>query len=97
LSAKPELPVWESGGRVTLVGDAAHAMSPTAGIGAATALRSTATLAKVIKEEGISAESLRNYEDEMRSFAVPSIKGSFSWGKSLFGMKNFGDMVEVQA
>jgi 2-polyprenyl-6-methoxyphenol hydroxylase-like FAD-dependent oxidoreductase len=72
-------------------------MSPTTGIGAATILQSTAALAKVIKEEGISAESLRKYEDEMRSFAVPSIRGSFSWGTSLFGMKDVSDMVEVQA
>lgn len=51
LSAKPDLPIWESNEKVTLIGDAAHPMSPTAGVGAATALKSAAAFAKVIKEE----------------------------------------------
>lgn len=95
LSARSELPVWDGMGRVTLVGDAAHPMSPTAGIGAVTALRSAAVLARVIKEEGISGESLRGYEDEMRVFAGNGIRGSLEWGKKLFGMKDVEDMVEV--
>ena len=35
---KPDLPKWETQG-VTLLGDGVHAMSPTVGIGAVTALR----------------------------------------------------------
>jgi 2-polyprenyl-6-methoxyphenol hydroxylase-like FAD-dependent oxidoreductase len=98
LSGRPELPVWDSkdNGRVTLIGDAAHAMSPTAAVGAVIALKNVAVLARVLREEGVSGENLKRYEGEMRGPAEGSIKGSFAWGKALFGMKDVKDMMEVE-
>lgn len=92
-SAKPDLPVWESQERVTLIGDAVHAMSPTAGIGAVTALRSAVALFKAIEKDGISKSSLRAYEDEMREFAGAAIRHAFFGGKMLFGMRSFEELI----
>lgn len=94
-SARPELPVWETHAAVTLIGDSIHAMSPTAGVGAVTALRSAASLAKIIAEEGISVDGLRKYEDEMREVAGTAIRMSFSGGKMLFGMREFSELKDV--
>lgn len=57
-SSRPTLPQWEGEGRVTLIGDAAHAISPTAGAGATTAVQDAARLAKILETDGVSAESL---------------------------------------
>ncbi|KUJ17480.1 FAD/NAD(P)-binding domain-containing protein [Mollisia scopiformis] len=92
-SAKPDLPVWESEERVTLIGDAVHAMSPTAGVGAVTALRSAAALFGAIEKDGISRDSLRKYEDEMREFAGASIRHAFFGGKLMFGMRSFEEII----
>ncbi|KAE8447820.1 hypothetical protein EG329_010049 [Mollisiaceae sp. DMI_Dod_QoI] len=95
-SAKPDLPVWESEERVTLIGDAVHAMSPTAGIGAVTALRSAAALFQAIENDGVSKSSLRVYEDEMREFASAAIRHAFFGGKMLFGMRSFEELIAEQ-
>lgn len=94
-SARPELPVWKTQASVTLIGDSIHAMSPTAGVGAVTALRSAASLAKIIGEDGISIGGLRKYEDEMREVAGTAIKMSFFGGKMLFGMREFAELKDV--
>jgi 2-polyprenyl-6-methoxyphenol hydroxylase-like FAD-dependent oxidoreductase len=52
-----------------MTGDAIYAMSPTAGVGAVTALCDAATLGKLLSEEGIKLESLRKYERLMREYA----------------------------
>jgi 2-polyprenyl-6-methoxyphenol hydroxylase-like FAD-dependent oxidoreductase len=91
-SAMPDLPVWETQSRVTLIGDSVHAMSPTSVVGAVSALRSAATLSKVLAEEGISAQSLRNYEDEMRQYTGEAIRKSVWGGKMLFGMRGFDEL-----
>jgi 2-polyprenyl-6-methoxyphenol hydroxylase-like FAD-dependent oxidoreductase len=95
-TAKPDLPIWESVANVTLIGDAIHAISPTAGIGAVTALRSAATLFKVLEKDGISKESLRKYEDEMREFANSAIRSAFTGGKIMFGMKSIEELAGEQ-
>ena len=46
---KPDLQKWENG-RLTLTGDAVHAMSPTAGIGAVTAVRGAAYLVSSLSD-----------------------------------------------
>jgi 2-polyprenyl-6-methoxyphenol hydroxylase-like FAD-dependent oxidoreductase len=91
-SAMTDLPVWESQSCVTLIGDSVHAMSPTSVVGAVSALRPAATLAKVLSEGGISTQSLRKYEDEMRQYAGEATRNSVWGGKMLFGMRGFDEL-----
>ncbi len=95
LSARTDIPIWKSSGHVTLIGDAIHAMSPTAGVGAVTALRDAATLAKLMEEEGVSAEGLEKYETSMRQDAKAAITRSQIGGSWLFGMRPFEELKPV--
>jgi 2-polyprenyl-6-methoxyphenol hydroxylase-like FAD-dependent oxidoreductase len=67
-------------------------MSPTSVVGAGSALRSAATLSKVLAEERISAHSLRKYEDEMRQYTGEAIRKSVWGGKMLLGMRGFDEL-----
>ncbi|QRG04905.1 FAD-dependent monooxygenase [Xanthobacter dioxanivorans] len=60
------LPRWGSG-RVTLLGDAAHAMLPFLAQGAAQAIEDAASLASAILRETDAAAALRAYEAERRA------------------------------
>jgi 2-polyprenyl-6-methoxyphenol hydroxylase-like FAD-dependent oxidoreductase len=68
---------WEPS-RVTVIGDAAHGMLPTVGMGANSALRDAAVLAGNIAEASTRGWSLQeavgDYEKSMRDFAYPIIK-----------------------
>jgi len=93
-SSKPDIEVWETKKFVTLLGDSIHAMSPTAGVGSVTAVRSAAALSKAIAEGGVNVETLKKYEDEMRGFASEAIKKSFSGGNLIFGLRTFEELEE---
>lgn len=88
-TSKPDLPTWESRGRVTLMGDAAHPMAPTAAAGATTAVRDAALLASVLESDGVSLESMERFEKEMRGYASEPIRRSVFGGKMMFGMQGF--------
>ena len=88
-SVKPDIPEWPPSNRVTLIGDAIHLMSPTAGIGANTALRDAALLNKTLAEKGMGADAIGSYERSMREYAGQAVIMSYMGGKSLFGMKPF--------
>lgn len=92
ISAPPHLPVWNPSDRVTLIGDAAHVMSPTAGIGATSALRDAAVLAEVLRTEGVCREGVGRYEGFMRGNAQEGIERSAVGGRHLFGMKAFEEL-----
>jgi 2-polyprenyl-6-methoxyphenol hydroxylase-like FAD-dependent oxidoreductase len=49
-------------GRVTLLGDAAHPMTPNLGQGACQTIEDAVVLARCLGERGVTAESLRKYE-----------------------------------
>ena len=89
-SMHPELVAWESS-RVTLIGDAVHLMSPTAGLGASSALRDAALLGRLLGEvdssEGVVA-AVAAYELAMREYVKKAITWSTGPGKKLFGMKD---------
>lgn len=51
VSSPPRVPTWQASAYVTLVGDAVHAMSPCGGVGANTALRDAAELAKLFTKD----------------------------------------------
>jgi 2-polyprenyl-6-methoxyphenol hydroxylase-like FAD-dependent oxidoreductase len=54
-------------GRVTMLGDAAHATSPTLGQGACLAIESAFALAKHIEAAGHAIPALRSYETERQT------------------------------
>lgn len=88
-SAIPNLQPWNTSERVTLLGDAIHAMSPCGGVGAVTALRDAALLTEKFVEGGVSAESVARYEEGMRGYAKVAIERSFFGGKKMFGQRPF--------
>jgi 2-polyprenyl-6-methoxyphenol hydroxylase-like FAD-dependent oxidoreductase len=68
---------WEPS-RVTIIGDAAHAMLPTLGLGAATGLRDAAALTDVLARYGRGEVTLRSavgeYEQDMRATTYPLLR-----------------------
>jgi 2-polyprenyl-6-methoxyphenol hydroxylase-like FAD-dependent oxidoreductase len=101
LSVKPEIPDWGQGSkasvRVTLIGDAAHAMCPAAALGATTALRDANKVSASLKTHGLGPQALREYEDEMRKYASKAIHNSLLGGRNVFQMRPFDQLPEVQS
>ncbi|KAK9350369.1 hypothetical protein V1523DRAFT_420087 [Lipomyces doorenjongii] len=87
-SALPAMKAWTPLPCVTLLGDAIHAMSPTAGAGANTALRDAACLCRAIIK-GVSIETIGQYEADMRKFAQTAIQGSYMGGKRIYNQPPF--------
>jgi 2-polyprenyl-6-methoxyphenol hydroxylase-like FAD-dependent oxidoreductase len=87
-SSPDGVPEWENEARVTLIGDAVHAMTPAGGVGANTALRDSALLGRLLAaaaggfHEGLTAQ----YEREMRVYASPNVKMSFERASRLFAI-----------
>jgi 2-polyprenyl-6-methoxyphenol hydroxylase-like FAD-dependent oxidoreductase len=82
------VPEWDGEPRVTLIGDAVHAMTPAGGVGANTALRDAALLGRLLGaaggwREGLTAE----YEREMRLYASANVKMSFERASRMFTIK----------
>lgn len=67
------VPAWEPS-RVTLLGDAIHAMSPARGSGANTALQDAALLAS-------SLHSIGAYEERMREYGFAAVEASLKAGR----------------
>lgn len=72
LRSMPHLPEWAPG-RVTLIGDAIHNMTPMAGVGANTALRDAAELAEALAHEADPVLAIGRYERAMRGYANPAV------------------------
>lgn len=94
-TVQPDIPLWETSSRVTLIGDAIHAMSPTSAAGATTALRDAAFLAQTLSETGLNSTSISKYEDAMRAYAGAVIQWSATGGKWLFGMRSFEELSPI--
>ena len=86
--ASPDMAAWESSGKVALIGDAAHVMPPTGGVGANIAMQDAAALFKVLST-GISRETISGYEEELRRRGREAILGSARGGKHLLGMRDW--------
>lgn len=75
----PPLPRWHRDG-VVLVGDAAHAMTPNLGQGAAQALEDVAALSRHLGEKPLS-EALRAYEHDRKRRAERVVRQSRAVGR----------------
>lgn len=82
------VPEWETEPRVTVIGDAAHSMTPEGGIGANTAVRDSALLGRLLGEAGGFAEGVTAaYEKEMRVYASEAVRTSYGGAESRWGIK----------
>jgi 2-polyprenyl-6-methoxyphenol hydroxylase-like FAD-dependent oxidoreductase len=96
LSVHPDIPAWLPSARVTILGDAAHPMPPTAGLGALSALRDVAGLVDAIAS-GITEKSIGKYESEMRDWAGPAVRSSQKPGEMFFGQAKWENAKPVDS
>ncbi|CAD6568945.1 MAG: hypothetical protein ASARMPRED_002232 [Alectoria sarmentosa] len=82
------VPEWRNEPRVTVIGDAAHSMTPAGGIGANTAVRDSALLGRLLAEAGGDKNGLTaTYEREMRVYASEAVKTSYGLARAQFGVE----------
>ncbi|KAF2737111.1 FAD/NAD(P)-binding domain-containing protein [Polyplosphaeria fusca] len=82
------VPDWPNDSRVTVVGDAAHSMTPASGNGANTAVRDAELLGRLLTEAGGYADGVTAaYEKEMRDYASEAVRGSYGMASKAFGGK----------
>lgn len=94
VSSKPDIEIHHEM-RITLVGDAAHAMSPMGGSGADTAIRNAADLAQTIAREGVTVQSMIGFEARMTQRAREKIEHSFRGGQKFWRGKEWNEYKEV--
>lgn len=81
------VPEWQNEPRVTVIGDAAHSMTPAGGIGANTAVRDSALLGKLLTEAGGYGDGVTAaYEKEMRVYASEAVRTSYGIATGGFGI-----------
>ena len=81
------VPEWRNEPRVTVIGDAAHSMTPAGGIGANTAVRDSALLGRLLVEAGGCKDGVTAaYEKEMRVYASEAVKTSYGLATAQFGV-----------
>ncbi|KAI0179652.1 FAD/NAD(P)-binding domain-containing protein [Hypoxylon sp. FL1284] len=97
LSSKPDIELLSAvhTGQVTLIGDAAHPMSPMGGSGADTAIRGAADLAGVISKEGIPKGGMEHFETRLEELAKTKIEHSFAGGRKFWLGKEWAEYSEV--
>ncbi|OAP62644.1 hypothetical protein AYL99_01871 [Fonsecaea erecta] len=84
-SSPSGVPEWPNEARVTVIGDAAHSMTPAGGIGANTAVRDSALLGRLLREAGGFKEGVTAaYEKEMRVYASDAVRASYGMATKAF-------------
>lgn len=82
--------------RVVLIGDAAHAMAPTAASGATSALHDTAVFIKHFVSNGSItpdiSEANKAYVDETTAYAQVAMAKTLFGGRAVFGMKDYDQL-----
>lgn len=82
------VPEWPNQARVTVVGDAAHSMTPAGGIGANTAVRDSALLGQLLHDAGGYDPSVTAaYEKGMRVYASEAVKSSYGMASKSFNVQ----------
>ncbi|MGP3959848.1 FAD-dependent monooxygenase [Nonomuraea sp. 3N208] len=71
--------------RVTLLGDAAHAMSPAGGAGANLALSDAAALTAALTRGGLLIPALRSHEHQMIDAGFAAVRASAANGAHILG------------
>ncbi|KAI0965058.1 FAD/NAD(P)-binding domain-containing protein [Xylaria arbuscula] len=97
LSSKPHIEVSATGqaDRITLIGDAARAMSPMGGSGADSAICNAADLAQTIAE-GVTRYTMRQFESRMEARAKVKIEHSFRGGQKFWQGKEWTEYSEAE-
>ncbi len=85
LRSSIHLEPWKTG-RVTLLGDAIHPMTPAAGAGANTALWDAAELTRALSQAGDVRAALASYEQRMIANAQPIVTESLENARRMFGL-----------
>lgn len=85
-SSSLKIPTWKTSGVVTIMGDAAHTMSPAGGVGAVGALNDAYEVVEMIVNEGVSESAVGKFEQRMRSFAEILLQRTDSASKRMLGV-----------
>jgi 2-polyprenyl-6-methoxyphenol hydroxylase-like FAD-dependent oxidoreductase len=86
------VPEWPNDPRVTVIGDAVHAMTPAGGNGANTAVRDSDVLGRLLADAWNAGSGddwkgvTEAYEAEMRVYASAEVKKSFAQASGQFGL-----------
>ncbi|RVX45895.1 2-polyprenyl-6-methoxyphenol hydroxylase-like FAD-dependent oxidoreductase [Nonomuraea polychroma] len=86
----PPVPVWHRG-RVLLLGDAAHATSPSAGQGASLAIEDAIVLARCLRDSRDHREAFERYEAERR----PRVERVVAYSRTISNSKAAGPVARV--
>ncbi|MFC5823447.1 FAD-dependent oxidoreductase [Nonomuraea insulae] len=81
---------------VTLLGDAIHAMSPAGGVGANTALRDAATLARALRDGGPVVSALHAYETAMIDYGFAAVRRSAGNGHRFLGQDPLPEVTDLR-
>jgi 2-polyprenyl-6-methoxyphenol hydroxylase-like FAD-dependent oxidoreductase len=96
-SSKPDIEARssEKGGRIILIGDASHPMSPMGGSGGDTAIRNAADLALTIAQHGITDEIMQRFKERMETKAREKIEHSFRGGQKFWKGREWFEYTEA--
>jgi 2-polyprenyl-6-methoxyphenol hydroxylase-like FAD-dependent oxidoreductase len=86
----PPQPIWHTG-RIVLVGDAVHAISPSAGQGISLAMEDAAILAKALRNASQREQGFATYERLRRE----RVERMVEWARSLGGAKLITNPLQV--
>jgi 2-polyprenyl-6-methoxyphenol hydroxylase-like FAD-dependent oxidoreductase len=86
----PPQPIWHKG-PIVLVGDAVHAISPSAGQGASLAMEDAAILAKCLRDASSLEDAFATYERLRRA----RVERMVAWARSLGGAKFITNPIQV--
>ncbi|PHV09181.1 hypothetical protein CSQ96_01420 [Janthinobacterium sp. BJB412] len=96
--AAPALAPWPAS-RVTLLGDAIHAMSPASGLGANSALFDAAALAQALGAAAAGTlpllDAIADYEERMRAHSFANVQASRQGGRRLYAARQENSIEEA--